>query len=122
MLNSVCVVYAMSSWEKGKRSIAVGGNRDILASQQAFVGTRPTQLKIETVLAKTGRLRLVFNFIYAGGKIFQTTNVLCCVERASLLAMARHTLLFYLLRRFNEVISFALVNVSRPHKHLFVHI
>lgn len=43
-------------------------------------------------------------------------------ERASLLAMASHTLLFYLLRRFNEVISFALVNVSRPHKHLFVHI
>lgn len=77
----------MSSWEKGKRSIVVGGNRDILASQQAFVGTRPTQLKIKTVPAKTGRLRLVvFNFIYAGGKIFQTTNVLCCVERASELA------------------------------------
>ena len=36
--------------------IVVGGNRDTLASRQAFVGTRDTQLKIGTVPVKLGRL------------------------------------------------------------------
>ena len=36
--------------------IVVGGNRDISASPQAFVGTQDTQLKIVTVPTKPGRL------------------------------------------------------------------